>query len=144
MELRNYSEDNILKIFIHESKMIKHLESHCRKNASIEHALCWILISSPFSISTITSSNIAQFLKSWAADRKGCWKMSKMEILRGLPADKLPNKKRQEFFGTPCSKRDLSSSNLFSLSSGKEQILAILSANENGILSIMWRVTWTC
>ena len=37
-----------------------------------------------------------------------------------------------------ASKRDLSSLNLFSLSSGEEQILTILNANENGIFSVVW------
>ena len=37
-----------------------------------------------------------------------------------------------------ANKRNLSSLNLFSLSSSREQILTILSANENGILSVVW------
>ena len=40
----------------------------------------------------------------FAADRKGCWKMFKLEILSALWAEKLSNEKRKEFCGTPCIK----------------------------------------
>ena len=68
-----------------------------KKNSSIEHELCWIIISSLVSIFIITLSNIAQSLKSWTilnVQQKGLLKNVQDKNITSLLAEKLPNEKR--------------------------------------------------